>query len=144
MANTISCTSYSFNFLNVASSSDHTGNPWISRPTLFSLISIKHLGMYAASSLFRRSSAKLTPTRPAPIIAILIFWTSLSFPFFTLPNIYNKEAKNLPWLVSLLLHLYAYLYIILNANAPKRFILLKHSILANVIFSTGRISSKIK
>lgn len=55
------------------SSTFQTGMPLISRPALLLSISIKQRGTYTAFSSFNNSSAKLVPTRPAPIIAILIF-----------------------------------------------------------------------
>ena len=76
--------------------------------TTFSLlISIKHLGTYAASELFKSSSAKLTPTRPAPIIATLIFCTSFSFPASIPENTCNNIERIFPLVVSWFPHLYA-------------------------------------
>ena len=63
-------------------------------------MSMKHLGIYAASALFKSSSARLTPTRPAPIIATLIFCTSFSFPASIPENICNNIERNFPLAVS--------------------------------------------
>ena len=81
--------------------------PCISRPTFSLLTSMKPLGIYAASELFKRSSARPTPTRPAPIIATLIFCTSFSFPASIPENRRNNIERIFPPTVFWFPHLYA-------------------------------------
>ena len=53
-------------------------------------------GIYEALELLINSSAKLTPTRPAPMIATLIFCISLAFSVSIPENKRNNIERHLP------------------------------------------------